>query len=306
MLLTDRYGRLLTKLRISVTKHCNLNCCYCHREGELETQISEMTVSEIRRIVEVGANLGIYRVKITGGEPLLRFDLEQIISEISKIPQIKDLSMVTNATLMADRAKALRTAGLMRVNINFPSLDAETFRKVTSGRLEDMLSGVEACISAGFNPVKLNVVILRGINDQELGNIIKYATSAGAILQLIELEPVNVNYEFYRTHHRTLNDMEQYLSSHSTKVEVRHDMHGRKIYHVFGGRVEVVRPIDNPEFCAHCTCIRLTADGKLKPCLMRNDNLIDILTPLRMGASYKELEAYYKRANELREPFYKT
>ncbi len=309
MSLVDNCGRPLLNLRISVTQRCNYHCAYCHREGEVQranVSAEKMTLQEIVRIAKIAVELGIARIKLTGGEPLMRNDIRQVVAGIAAIPGLKDLSLTTNGLLLAKLAKDLRASGLGRINISLPSLKAETYSKLTGGNLDDALAGVEAAVKAGFSPIKLNMVILRGVNVHDVKDMIEYAEKKGVILQLIELDPINVSSMYYQRHHRGLEDQEEMLRQKAVEIEQRRLMHNRLIYHLPNVTVEVVHPIENTDFCMHCTRLRVTSDGKLKPCLMRNDNLTDILTPMRQGASDEELKQLFVQANQLREPYNKS
>ena len=309
MSLKDNCGRPLLNLRISVTQRCNNQCSYCHKEGEVQlanASAEKMTLQEIVHIARIAVSLGISRIKLTGGEPLMRRDLPEIVKEISRLPGLKDLSLTTNGLLLIDGvAQKLYDSGLKRVNISLPSLNAETYGRLTGGSLEQALNGVQATIEAGFCPVKLNMVILKDVNVGDIPDMIEYAAKNGVILQLIELDPINVSDKYYSTHHRSLEEIEKMLQQKAANIEKRPFMHNRLIYHLSSVNVEVVHPIENSDFCMHCTRMRVTSDGKLKPCLMRNDNLTDILTPLREGASDEQLKQLFVQANQLREPFNK-
>jgi GTP 3',8-cyclase len=310
MNLVDNCGRPLLNLRISITQRCNNRCAYCHREGEVQqanASAEKMSVEEIVRISKIAVSLGISRIKLTGGEPLMRKDLPEIIAGIAAIEGLKDLSLTTNGLLLGgSMAKKLRDSGLRRVNISLPSLNPETYRKLTGGKLEDALAGVKAAIKAGFCPVKLNMVVLEDVNVGDVPDLIEYAGKMGVVLQLIELDPVNVGDKYYAEHHRSLDEQEAMLKEKAVTIEKRSLMHNRLIYHLPNATVEVVHPIENTDFCLHCTRMRVTSDGKLKPCLMRNDNLTDILTPQREGARDEQLKQLFVQANALREPFNKA
>jgi cyclic pyranopterin phosphate synthase len=282
---------------------------FCHREGEVKqanASAEKMTVEEIVRISKIAVSLGIARIKLTGGEPLMRKDLPDIISGIAPIPGLKDLSITTNGLLLKGMAKELFKRGLKRVNISLPSINPDTYRKLTSGNLQQALKGVKAAIEAGFSPVKLNMVILQDVNEGDVPAMIEYARQTGTVLQLIELDPINVTSNYYQTHHRSLDEQEQMLREKAEKIEKRPFMHNRLIYHLANVTVEVVHPIENSDFCMHCTRMRVTSDGKLKPCLMRNDNLTDILTAIRQGANDEQLKQLFMTANSLRAPYNKT
>lgn len=263
-----------------------------------------MSVEEIVRIAKIAIGLGISRVKLTGGEPLMRKDLLEIVSGIAVVSGLKDLSLTTNGLLLGNgMAKKLRDCGLKRVNISLPSLNPDTYHKLTGGKLEAALEGVKAAIEASFCPVKLNMVVLKDVNIGDVPDLIEYAGKTGVVLQLIELDPVNVGDKYYNQHHRSLDEQEAMLRKKAISIERRPQMHNRLIYHLPNATVEVVKPIENTDFCMHCTRMRVTSDGKLKPCLMRNDNLTDILTPIRQGVNDEELKQIFVRANFLREPY---
>lgn len=305
MVLIDNYGRPLLNLRVALTQDCNLHCEYCHREGEEKhtENIVEMTADEIVRIVRIAVSLGISKVKLTGGEPLMRRDITKIVEDINATSGLQDLSMTTNGTLLTSLAEELHAKGLRRVNINLPTLNREVYRELTGGRLESVLEGVKAAVKAGLYPVKLNMLILKGINDQEVPRMINFAMKTKTILQLIELEPINIDETYYTAHHKLLDEYEDMLKREALKIETRKYMHNRRVYHLPNVDVEIVNPVENTEFCMHCTRLRVTSDGKLKTCLMRNDNLVDILTPMRNGASDEELIELFKLANKKRQPY---
>ncbi|MGC8895412.1 MAG: GTP 3',8-cyclase MoaA [Candidatus Bathyarchaeia archaeon] len=306
MVLADNWGRPLLNLRVAVTRNCNLHCQYCHMEGEekqTKNFAEEMTVDEIVRIVRIAVALGMSKIKLTGGEPLMRKDITEIVKGIAAISGLEDLSMTTNGTMLASLAEELYASGLRRVNINFPTLNGEVYGKLTGGVLKDVLEGVEAAVKVGFHPVKLNMLVLKGVNDDAVLEMIDFARKTGAVLQLIELEPLNISPTYYAINHKLLDEYEDMLRQKAVKIETRRYMQNRHVYHLQDVTVEVVHPIENTEFCMHCTRLRLTSDGKLKPCLMRNDNLVDVLTPMRNGASDKELTRLFKLANQKRKPY---
>jgi len=308
MVLRDSYGRPLLNLRVAITRRCNLRCEFCHMEGEErlgENFVEEMTLDEIVRIVRIAVGLGISKVKLTGGEPLLRKDVVEIVKGIAAIRGLSDLSMTTNGTMLAFLAEKLHANGLKRVNISLPTLNGEAYNKLTGGRLEDCLEGVKAAVEVGFYPVKLNMLILEDANDEAVPEMIEFARETGTILQLIELEPINISHEYYSTHHKSLDEYENMLKQKALRVETRQYMQGRRIYHLPEVTVEIVHPIENTEFCMRCTRLRVTSNGKLKPCLMRNENLIDVLAPMRNGADDQKLTELFKLANQMRQPYNK-
>ncbi len=265
----------------------------------------KMKTQEIVRIAKIAVSLGIARIKLTGGEPLMRNDLPEIVSGIAAIKGLKDLSLTTNGLLLSKMAKDLHERGLKRVNISLPSLKSDVYHKLTGGKLEDALAGVDAAIQVGFCPVKLNMVILKDVNVSDVPDLINYAKQKDVVLQLIELDPINVSGDYYSAHHRNLDEQEELLREKALTIERRPFMHNRVVYHLQNVTVEVVHPIENTDFCLHCTRMRVTSDGKLKPCLMRNDNLTDILTAIRQGANDEQLKQLFMQANSLREPYNK-
>ena len=290
-MLTDTFGRQVTNLRVSVTQRCNLQCIYCHAEGERSPE-AEIPLEDILEVLRVAALLGIRSVKFTGGEPLIREDILEIVRAV---PKGLESSMTTNAILLEGYARDLKDAGLSRINISLDSLDPACYRDITGhDRLSDVLDGIDAALGAGLTPIKMNMVVLKGINEDEVDSFIRYVRgNRNLILQLIELMEWNTC-----TSHAEINRLEEDLASRSRIILTRR-MHHRKKYCVDGAEVEVVRPRHNTEFCAFCNRLRVTSDGKLKPCLLRSDNLIDI-----RGKRGAELEALFREAVRIREPFF--
>lgn len=291
MVLKDPYNRTVTNLRISLTQRCNLRCIYCHAEGEVNPK-EEMSVEDIAELMRVGVQFGIRSIKFTGGEPLLRRDLVDIIRSV---PPGVESSLTTNGILLAGMAAELKEAGLARVNVSLDTLRPDRYRQIT-GRdcLADVLEGIDAAIEVGLTPVKLNMVLLEGINEDELDDFMAFVRSKrDVILQVIELMEFN-ECKF----HGDVDGVEQDLNERAKRVVTRR-MHHRKKYCLDGAEVEVVRPLHNTEFCAYCNRLRVTSDGKLKPCLLRSDNLIDI-----RGKHGKELEDAFREAVGRRKPFF--
>lgn len=304
-MLYDNCGRPTLNLRVSLTQRCNLKCPYCHREGQTPSSgAREMTADEVVRLVRIAVSLGITRVKLTGGEPLLREDIVDIVGRLAKIDGLRDLSMTTNGTRLTSFAESLHKVGLKRVNINIASLNAKTYHKLNGGNLKDALEGVNAAVKAGFYPVKLNYLLLYGVNEHEVYDMMAFAEKSSVILQLLELEPVNTADSYFKRYYYPLNGIEEELKKKAVSIKVRSEMQNRRVYSLPNLKVEVVRPLENSEFCARCTRLRLTSDGFLKPCLMVLDNLVDVLTPLRNGASDDELKKYFVETVKRRKPYF--
>jgi len=265
---------------------------YCHREGETKPE-TPLSLEDIRAILDVAGNIGIRTVKFTGGEPLLREDIVEIIRSV---PPGIESSMTTNGTLLGSLAHDLRDAGLARVNISLDSLNPETYKSITgTGLLSDVLEGIEAARDAGLTPIKINMVLLKGINEGEIDDFIHLVSGdRHLILQIIELMDLGGC-----PLHADLSELEEKIALHSRKVITRR-MHHRKKYCYEGAEIEFVRPWHNSDFCNHCTRMRVTSDGKLKPCLLRDDNLVDI-----RGKRGVELQQLFLAAAKKREPYNK-
>jgi len=295
----DGFGREINGMRISVTQRCNLDCFYCHKEGQNPSK-KEMTPSEIEKIIVVGDKIGIKKLKLTGGEPLLREDICEIVQRASD--HMKDISMTTNGILLDRYAADLKSVGLRRVNVSFDTLDSEKYKIITGkDRLSQAVAGVNAAVANGLTPVKLNMVVMKGINDDEIKEMVRFAGEKNVILQLIELEMFDR--EFYERYHYDLSPIVAELEERAVRVEER-ELHHRRKYFIENSEVEVVKPMHNTAFCRNCTRIRVMSDGKLKPCLLRNDNLIDMVELIRNSASDGELIKTFKKAILLREPFW--
>jgi GTP 3',8-cyclase len=305
----DRYAREVTDLRISLTQRCNLACVFCHMEGQPAAS-EELTPAQIEAVVRAGARVGISRVKLTGGEPTLRSDLVEIVRRIR--PHVRELSMTTNGIRLAGLAADLRAAGLDRVNISLPSLDAGTYRELTGvdGK-ERTIAGIRAAVEAGLGPVKLNVVALEGATDspESVDRLLAFAQEVGAWVQVIEFENVSgrVDPNVYRRFHSELGKLTASAASRAFHTE-RNRLHDRPRYTFdSGGRpvtVEVVQPVENPAFCMACHRLRLTSDGQLKGCLMTNFGIVDLRPALASADPEPELVAGFERAVARRRPFF--
>lgn len=258
----DSWGRPVTSMRIAVTQRCNLRCFYCHSEGELPSR-KEMTVNQIEALTRVASSLGIKKMKLTGGEPLLRDDIASIVSVIS--PWMEDVSMTTNGTFLSEKACDLARAGLKRVNISIDSLNEQTYQTITGAALlPQVLEGLQAAVENNLLPVKINMVVSH-YNVHEIPDFIDFLKD-GMILQLIEM----INSPDYIS----LQPIEEDLAARALNIEQR-SMHKRNKYFL-PQEVEIVRSMHNTQFCKNCTRVRVTSDGKLKPCLLRNDNLVPV------------------------------
>lgn len=216
--------------------------------------------------------------------------------------------MTTNASLLSEKVQLLSKAGLKRVNVNLPSIKKKIYSEITGSNFtpQEIISGIKKALISGINPIKINMVLLRELNENEVDEMIKLAEKLKVILQLIELEPVGISYEKFRQLHVNLNGIEEKIKKKAVKTLIRRDMQNRRKY-ILPNKVgiEIVKPLENGSFCSACTRMRVTADGKLKPCLMRNDNLVDILSKIRGGADEKKLKETFLEAARRREPYWK-
>jgi len=298
-MLVDAFGREVTDIRISVTKRCNFGCIYCHDEGLgpiLRPRMpheDEVTVDEIERIVKIAREFGIRSVKYTGGEPLVRMDMEEVIDRT--VRHIPDVSMTTNGSMLAARAERLRAAGLKRVNVSIDSLDPAAFREIRKGELAPVLKGIQRALEVGLKPVKLNMVLFQHTLPHVPAMIDFIGNGDGLKLQLIQFMPELVGERDWDV---DIDGVKKWLGLRADKMLVR-EMHHRRIYIFNGAEVEVVDPVRNAEFCMNCHRIRVTHDGKLKGCLNRNDDLI----PMR-GLDDDGVRDAFRRCVANRVPFY--
>ncbi len=305
MITEDNYQRPIISLRISITSRCNLQCLYCHHDGIIP-QKNEMSPDEIFKVAQVAREVGIKKIRLSGGEPLIRKDIVEIVEKISSLG-FKDVSITTNGTLMEQYAEKLVKAGLNRVNVSLDTLNPKTYHYIThKNYLENAKRGIESAAKAGLYPVKVNMVVMNDINHKEIWDMFHFCKDNGAVLQLIELLKTEScpETEFIDKYHYKMEDLEDVLAEISDKVKTRPFMQDRKKYFVEGGEIEIVKPMDNTKFCKNCTRLRITPNGQIKPCLLRNDNLVDIIGAIRSGANTKELKTIFIHAIKNREPFY--
>ncbi len=293
-------------LRVSVTPRCNYNCVVCDHEGMVGTP-AEMPLEDLLHLINLFVEeLHISRIKLTGGEPLCAPDLVPLIRAIKKNPTVTDLSLTTNGSLLVEKAPALKEAGLDRLNVSIWSLNPTTYKKITnSGSLSQVLRGLEVVHKLGFKEVKLNYTILRNYNLQDFGQILALARKYNFILQLIELHKVEgINPAIqYQQEHVSTEEVEKLFAHLVDTTNHRETMQNRRVYFLKDGcRIETV--VTGPDACAHCTKIRLTADGQIKPCLLRNDENVDLLSMLRNGASDDEIKAVIRQVVQTRKPYY--
>ena len=302
----DKFERPILSLRITLTNRCNVNCIYCHHDGMVSSS-QEMTPDEIYRICKIAKKIGVRKIRLSGGEPLIRKDIVEIVSKINSIG-FKDISMTTNGILLEKYAKDLKDAGLARVNVSFDTLNRETYEFITrKDYLSTAKNGILKSVEVGFYPVKINMVLMKNVNEHEIKDMFKFCKKNDIVLQLIELiESENCDDDkFSAKYHYKLDSVEEKLVDIADDIKIREFMQDRKKYYINGGEIEVVKPVDNSSFCANCTRLRITPDGKIKPCLLRNDNLVDIIKHVRNNESDEKLEEIFLNGINKREPFNK-
>jgi len=301
--LVDSFGRRIDYMRISITDRCDLRCIYCTSRFESRTHEDILRYEEILRIVQAAASLGVTRVRLTGGEPLTRRYVSNLVHMLAGVPGIEEISMTTNGTRLAECAGELRAAGLKRVNISLDSLKPERFAQITGGdRLADVLAGIEAAHSASLEPVKINMVVLRGINDDEITDFARKTLTDAWHVRYIEHMP----FENSATHGRGLVSVAEIMAQVEETLGPLSPYkpaagNGPARYYRLPGAAGTLGFIGAVTdcFCAGCNRFRLTADGKLRPCLLDDDE-VDIKTPLRSGASIEELARLIKSAAMLK------
>lgn len=300
--LIDSFGRIHSDLRLSVTDRCNIRCFYCMPEENVQFRPRSeiLTFEEIERFARVSAQLGVNKLRVTGGEPLVRSHLPNLIQRLVAIPGIEDVALTTNGVLLGDQAEALRAAGLHRLNVSLDTLDEETFFRLTRRRgLPQVLDGIAAAQRAGFDRIRLNAIAIRGVTEREIVPLATYARRHGLELRFIEFMPLDAEARW---------DRQQVLSGEEIRQELegefgplvpapRTDPSQPAVdfqYADGAGRVGLIHPVSKP-FCADCNRLRLTADGKVRNCLFSTAEW-DARSPMRAGASDEELEELIREA----------
>ena len=303
----DRYGHRISYLRVSITDRCNERCTYCmpHELQEWLPREEILTFEETLRLIRIAAELGVSKIRITGGEPLTRRGVLGLIRELPRIPGLHDIGVSTNGTLLAREvepqvtmAQALRSASVRSVNISLDTLDRRVYSEITGRDLHmQVLEGIDAAITAGFDQIKLNTVLMRGRNEDQLIPLIEFAAARNLILRFIEMMPVST---------REVLDEENFISTVAAKRRIESHFgslirepefrtNGPATYYQIPGRqqrIGFIGAMTNLHFCESCNKLRLTCDGKLRPCLGSYLEF-DIMKPLRAGASDQELKDFF-------------
>jgi len=303
--LIDRFDRRQTYLRISVTDRCNMRCDYCRPAADAykaEPHSQILRYEEIERIARVAAGLGVNKLRITGGEPLVRRDMPKLVEKLAAIPGITDLSMTTNATLLAKYADDLAQAGLNRINISLDSLNGLRFRKLTGAELTPVIEGIEAAKKAGLIPIKLNAVLMRGINagenHSEVADLIDFAIDHDATIRFIELMPMKYGMDWDK-HYISIDDVlaEDDVRQRIDLEAVAESCNTAASYLPLKNssqKVGFITPMSE-RFCDGCNRLRLTADGHLRSCLPA-DSELNLRDLIRGGGSDDDVRALFSRS----------
>jgi cyclic pyranopterin phosphate synthase len=303
----DRYGHRISYLRVSITDRCNERCTYCMPQ-ELQEWLPRdeiLSFEETLRVIRIAAELGVSKVRITGGEPLTRRDIVQFIAQIPKISGIKSLGLSTNGTLLARQitsgetmATALRQAGVQSVNISLDTLDRDVYLQITGRDFHaQVLEGIDAAIAVGFDQIKLNTVLMRGRNEDQLVPLVEFAAARNLILRFIEMMPVSTTEVLSDDNFMSILEAKRLIESFygSLIPEAEFRTNGPATYYQIPGRkqrIGFIGAMTNLHFCESCNKLRLTCDGKLRPCLGSYLEF-DIMRPLRAGASDEELKQFF-------------
>ena len=303
----DRYGHRISYLRVSITDRCNERCTYCMPQELQEWLPREeiLTFEETLRIIRIAAELGVSKVRVTGGEPLTRRDIVHFIAQIPKISGIKSLGLSTNGTLLTRQitsektmATALREAGVQSVNVSLDTLDRDVYSKITGRDFHpQVLEGIDAAIAVGFDQIKLNTVLMRARNEDQLIPLIEFTASRNLILRFIEMMPVSTTEVLSENNFMSILEAKRLIESVYGGLipEAEFRTNGPATYYQVPGRkqrIGFIGAMTNLHFCENCNKLRLTCDGKLRPCLGSYLEF-DIMRPLRAGASDEELKQFF-------------
>jgi GTP 3',8-cyclase len=296
--LQDKFGRQITDLRISITDRCNFRCVYCRSADPENYRDHDEILSwpELDRLAHIFLSLGIRKIRITGGEPLVRVGVEDYIARLHALG-VEDLSMTTNGHLLAERCERLLEAGLRRINISLDSLDQGKFERITRTKsFATVMHGIEVAQKSRLAPAKVNAVLVRGLNDDEVESFAEFARERGVIMRFIEFMPLDADRTWTRNHVVPAAEVHQRIHARWPLVQIPHERSetARKYRFADGapGEIGLIAPVTQP-FCGHCSRIRLTADGKLRTCLFSKEDH-DLRGLLREGATDQDVETYIR------------
>jgi cyclic pyranopterin phosphate synthase len=306
--LIDKHGRAITDLRVSVTDHCNYKCVYC-RTGNDGAQYSELPIADYLRIVRIFVDLGIEKVRLTGGEPLLRKSLPDLIRELAKLKTIDgeslDLALTTNGHLLAEKAQSLKDAGLGRVTVSMDAVDPDTFARITRvpGSFHKVRAGIRAAQQAGLGPIKVNCVLLRGFNEDQIVLFANFARDESVIVRFIEFMPLEEGRLWTPATVIPVQELLEQLSTFRPVVRLRANAASetaqRYTFDDGIGEIGIIAPVSQA-FCGHCSRIRLTSDGKIRTCLFSQFDH-DLYGRMRRGATDDDIAAFIRATVEQKE-----
>lgn len=302
--LTDPFGRTIDYLRLSVTDRCDLRCVYCMPEGfdDYEAPDDWLTFDEIERVVSAFGEMGVSRVRMTGGEPLVRNGITELSSRLAQLPGIEDLSLSTNCVSMAKHAEPLKAAGVSRINVSLDSLNPEKFREITGGKLSKVIDGLMAAKAAGFSPIKINAVAMKGVNDDELGDMVEFCIEHGFTLRFIETMPIgSTGCRAKDSHYLDLEVIRKQLEERFDLIPSVVPGGGpARYFNVKGTDLHFgfITPISQ-HFCETCNRVRLSTDGTLYMCLGQEEKF-ELRPLLRNGCSDEELKTAIHQALALK------
>ncbi|HTV43452.1 MAG TPA: GTP 3',8-cyclase MoaA [Candidatus Sulfotelmatobacter sp.] len=298
----DAHGRNIDYLRISITDRCNERCLYCMPEGYKgwETTRDHLTAEEIIRVVRIAAGIGFRKFRLTGGEPLVRRDILDVVQGMKQVPGVEDVGLSTNGTKLGPLAGPLRAAGVRSVNVSLDALDPGIYRRVTGGDLDLVLAGIRAASTSGFERIKLNCVLMRGVNENEIWPLVLFAAEHGFPLRFIELMPLTRTEVLTEENFFPIGDAMRLLSGRDELVPQPGARigHGPAAYYLLrhtGALVGFIGALTNLHFCDQCNKMRLTSDGKIRPCL-GNHGELDLRAVLREGGNDEALRAVFLEA----------
>lgn len=300
--LIDQFGRKVDYIRLSITDRCDFRCVYCMAEDMTFLPRDEvLSLEECARLVKVFVGLGVSKVRITGGEPLVRKDMPLLAARLARLPGIDDLSLSTNAVQLAKHARALKDAGVTRLNVSLDSLQPERFQTITGGKLEKVLAGLQAAKEAGFHPIKINMVVMKDVNDDEVEDLVEYCIANDFTLRMIETMPMGETGRDAARHYMDLQVIKQRLAQRYELIPTVMSGGGPARYFKVGGsnlRIGFITPISQ-HFCATCNRVRLSVDGTLYMCLGQEHNF-ELRPLLRAGISDADLRAAIIKAIALK------
>lgn len=301
--LLDPYGRRIDYVRLSVTDRCDLRCQYCMPKGfnDFEEPEDWLSFDEIERVIKAFTELGTKRIRVTGGEPLVRKNVDELIYQLSALPGLDDLSLSTNATRLSKQAQKLKDAGVTRINVSLDTLRTDRFKEITSGKLQKVIDGLMAAKQAGLNPIKINMVVMKDVNDDEVEDMVEFCMEHGFTLRFIETMPVGDTGRSATDHFISLDEIKQRLEKRYELIPGQVPGGGPARYMQVKGselRIGFITPMSQ-HFCETCNRVRLSADGTLYLCLGQDDKY-ELRPLLRQGISDEELKQHIYKALALK------